>query len=63
MNKKIIGIILLIAGIIVAVVSLTADIIGISGDPLNFGWKQILGTSGGIVVLMVGLWFLQAKKK
>ena len=55
MDKKTIGIILIVLGIIALQISLTADITGIGADPDNFGWKQILGTAAGVVVIIAGI--------
>ena len=52
MNKKTIGIILLIVGAILLIVSLAADSIGI-GLP-GFGLKQIAGTVVGVIIAAVG---------
>jgi hypothetical protein len=52
MNKKTIGIILLIVGAILLIVSLAADSIGI-GVP-GFGLKQITGTVVGVIVAVIG---------
>lgn len=53
-NKKTIGIVLLVAGIIALGLSLAADAIGI-GSQTGFGWQQIAGTVAGAVVTAVGL--------
>lgn len=55
MNKKTIGIILIVLGLIGMQISLTADMTGIGGDPDNFGWKQILGTVVGVGLIIVGI--------
>jgi hypothetical protein len=53
MNKKNLGIALLVVGIIVLVMSLAADAIGIGGAP-GFGYKQILGSIAGVVAAVIG---------
>ena len=53
-NKKTVGIVLLVVGIIVFALSLLADPIGIGGSS-GFGSQQILGTIGGAIVVVVGL--------
>ncbi len=53
MNKKNLGIALLVVGIIVLVVSLAADAIGIGGAP-GLGYKQILGSIAGVVAAVIG---------
>lgn len=60
-TKKIIGIVLLAVGVIVLLLSLTADVIGLGGNP-TFGIQQILGTIGGVIVAAVGLVLLLLKK-
>ena len=53
-DKKTTGIILLVIGIIASIVSITADYIGLGQFP-GFGWKQIVGTIVGVVVIGIGL--------
>jgi hypothetical protein len=53
MNKKNLGIALLVVGIVVLLLSLAADMIGIGGAP-GFGYKQILGAVAGVVAAVVG---------
>ena len=53
-NKKTIGIVLLVIGIIVLLLSLGADLIGVGRTPV-FGINQIIGTIVGIIVIVVGL--------
>ena len=60
MNKKNLGIALLVVGIVVLLLSLTADMIGIGGAP-GLGIKQILGAGTGVVVAVVGF-FLYSRK-
>jgi uncharacterized membrane protein len=60
MPKKTIGIVLIIIGVILALVSVLADVIGI-GNKAGFGWQQLLGTVVGIVVLLVGVWLARSK--
>jgi len=52
--KKIAGIVLIVVGIVVLLLSLLADPVGIGGSP-GFGRDQILGTVVGAVVTVVGL--------
>ena len=52
--KKIAGIALLVIGVALLLVSLTADITGVGGDPA-FGRDQITGTIVGAIVGVVGL--------
>ena len=58
-NKKI-GIMLLVVGVVILVLSLVADIIGLGGAP-GFGPNQILGTVVGAIVTITGL-VLMSKK-
>jgi hypothetical protein len=54
-NKKTVGIVLLVVGIIVLAVSLLADTMGI-GRSDSFGYYQIGGVVVGVVVAAVGLY-------
>ena len=53
MGKKSLGNALLIVGILIALVSLLADIIGI-GDSPSFGRNQIMGLIVGAIISYVG---------
>lgn len=56
MSKKTLGILLIVLGLLLAVVSLTADAIGLGGVS-GFGWKQIVGTLVGVLLVAGGvLW-------
>lgn len=48
------GIVLLVIGIVVLLLSLLADVIGIGGSPV-FGYRQIVGVIVGAIVAVVGL--------
>jgi hypothetical protein len=64
MSKKTIGIIGIVAGIALLILSLAADKIGI-GNGLGIGWKQILGAAIGVIVALAGawmVWFRSGKK-
>lgn len=52
-NKKTIGTVLLVAGVILLIVSLGADVIGLGGGG-RFGSQQILGAVAGIILVVVG---------
>jgi len=52
-NNKTIGTVLLVAGVILLIVSLGADVIGLGGD-VRFGVRQILGTVVGIILIAAG---------
>jgi hypothetical protein len=53
--RKTIGIVLLVVGIIVLLVSLFADTLGLGGSSPVFGPYQIAGTIVGVIVALVGL--------
>ncbi len=63
MDKRTIGIILLVIGIIVLLLSVTADVtgipsaIGIGGWP-GFGTWQIVGTIAGLVLAAAGAFLM-----
>jgi NADH:ubiquinone oxidoreductase subunit 6 (subunit J) len=62
MNKKTIGIILVIVGAVGQIFSLSADFLGIGNDPATVGWKQLLGAGVGLIVILVGVYFLSTVK-
>ena len=47
-------VILLVIGVLLFLVSLTADFIGLGPSP-GLGWKQILGAVVGVVIAAVGM--------
>ena len=47
-------VILLVLGVLLFLVSLTADAIGLGPSP-GLGWKQILGAVVGVVIAAVGM--------
>jgi hypothetical protein len=53
-GKKLLGIVLLVVGIVVFVLSLAADPIGIGGSP-RFGLYQIVGTVVGAIAAVAGV--------
>ncbi len=57
-EKKITGIIWLVVGIIILVLSLVADSVGLGKNP-GFGYKQVAGTIAGAIVFVVGLVMIQ----
>jgi len=61
MGKKTAGIVLLVVGIVIVVVSLAADPLGLGGSNVVFGLRQIAGTIVGAIVTVVGL-VLRLKK-
>jgi len=60
-GNKTIGIILLVTGVVILFLSLAADIIGLGGAP-GFGYKQILGSTVGVMVTIAGLFVMSRKK-
>ena len=68
MSRKNIGYGLLILGILVFVVSLSADLLGIGSGPHQTGWSQIgwiqwLGAGIGLVIAVVGVFLSLQRKK
>ncbi len=59
-GKKITGIILLVLGIVMLILSLSPNLIGIGAAP-GFGYKQISGVILGAIVGVVGLFFTLKK--
>ena len=53
MNKKNLGIALLVVGIVLLLLSLAADMIGVGAGP-GFGIKQIVGAATGVVAAIIG---------
>jgi hypothetical protein len=60
MSRKSIGFILIAVGLIVLVVSASADVMGIGGAP-GFGKEQIAGSVGGLIVAIFGFWLATRK--
>ena len=60
-NRKNIGTILLVVGVIVLIAALTSDMLGLGGDIRTFGMKQIAGVVTGLIVAAAGL-VLRLKK-
>ena len=54
MSSKTINLVLIIAGALVLLLSLLADLIGIGSYP-GINWAQILGAGAGIIVLVLGI--------
>jgi len=52
-NKKTTSMVLLVAGAILLLASLAADMIGI-GQAAGFGYKQIIGALVGVIAVVVG---------
>ena len=62
MRKKLISWLLIIAGVLLIVVFLGADLIGIGSYP-GINYAQIIGAAFGVVVLIIGIWYLLRKPK
>lgn len=54
-NTKTIGTVLLVAGVILLIVSLGADVFGLGEGGTRFGSQQILGALAGIILIVVGV--------
>ena len=54
-NTMTMGRILLIAGVLLLLVSLLADVVGLGLSP-GFGWKHIVGSIAGLALAGVGFW-------
>ena len=61
MSKKHLGTLLIILGVLLAIVSLLADMLGI-GNGTGLGWKQILGAVVGGLIAVGGVWWGWGKK-
>jgi hypothetical protein len=55
MNKKTFGLIMIVAGLALAVVSVSADALGVGSNP-GMHWKQWAGTLAGLLSVVVGWW-------
>ncbi len=60
MSNKAIGAILLVAGVLLFLVSATADSLGIGGSA-GMGWKQVAGIVMGVAVAAIGMMRLRAR--
>ena len=60
MNRKTVGILVLLVGLILVALSLSADFIGLS-DNTVFGYKQIAGLVVGVGGIIVGVIFIARK--
>jgi hypothetical protein len=55
MSKRTIGIVLIVIGVVLAIVSLADDAIGIGTYP-GINSAQLLGAAVGIIIALVGVW-------
>ncbi len=60
MSTKMLGLILVVAGVFLLLLGLFADTLGI-GSATGFGWKQIAAVAVGAVAALAGAW-LAARK-
>jgi hypothetical protein len=51
MSKRTLAVVLIVLGAVLALVSLAADVLGI-GNGSGFGWKQILGSVVGVLLVV-----------
>jgi len=54
--------IVLVAGTLLGVVSLSADLIGVGAFP-GFGWKQMLGTATALVLVLSASWRIYRRSR
>ena len=59
-SHKPIGIVFILLGIIIFILSLSADFIGF-GEGFGFGYKQISGLIVGIIAIIAGVYLKQDK--
>lgn len=55
MSKKRLSLIAIIIGLVLLVVSLTADLIGLGSYP-GINWAQIVGAVVGLATALLGFW-------
>ncbi len=55
MSKKSLGLLVAAIGLVMALVTALADMLGLGKVEGTFGYNQILGTVVGVAVLLVGL--------
>jgi len=60
MSKQKLSLIAIIIGLVLLVVSLTADLIGIGSYP-GINWAQIVGAIVGLGAVLLGIWFRNSK--
>lgn len=53
-KKATVGVVLLIAGVVVLIVSVVADAIGLGSSP-GFGYRQVAGAAAGVIAAIVGV--------
>lgn len=55
MTNRTIGLISLIGGGLLLLISLLADLIGLGSYP-GLNWAQLTGAAVGLIVLLIGIW-------
>lgn len=60
--KRTAGLVSLVAGVVIVFLSVAADYIGIGAFP-GFGYKQIVGTILGLIMIFAGLAFFPKRNK
>jgi hypothetical protein len=55
MVTKIVGIVLIVVGALLALASVLADALGFGLVPGTFGFSQIIGTVVGVAALIIGI--------
>jgi hypothetical protein len=63
MSKKTIGWLLVVGGVVISVISLSADYLGMGQQLGIIGWKQQSVAAIGLVVLLIGVWLLFKNSK
>lgn len=58
-QARMLSIVMIVVGLVLAVVSAFADQIGLGAPGSTFGWKQLLGTVIGIAILIAGVILLR----
>jgi hypothetical protein len=61
-DRKTIGVVLIIVGLIVLLLSVLADPIGLGGGNEAFGPYQIVGTIVGVVVAIAGVYLMRQQQ-
>jgi protein-S-isoprenylcysteine O-methyltransferase Ste14 len=56
------AVVLVMIGVALASFSVLADTIGVGAHP-DFGWKQIVGTVAGVVIVGIGVWGMRARRE
>ena len=56
MTQRNLALVILVAGVLLALVSLFADPLGVGGEP-GFGYKQTVGLVVGVALTGLGLWY------